>query len=337
MSDSGPSDSEAGVVRIATRASRLALWQARHVARLLSRSDPGVVVELVEVSTEGDRDRVARLDAMGGTGVFTREVQQVVLDGRADLAVHSLKDLPTDSVAGLLLAGVPERGDTGDALVVSQPVEATEPHRSHLTGLEALSLGARVGTGSPRRAAQIKHLREDLLLEGIRGNVETRLRKLDEGEYDAVVLAVAGLVRLELSERITAVLDPKRILGAVGGAALGLECREDDRSTAGRLEAISHRETWLAVTAERAMLSRLRAGCHAPVGAQTGLAGGRLWLSGVVLDALGTRRVEARLETDVALGDGSAAFGEIQGAAGRLGEAVADELLAAGAAELISG
>ncbi len=324
-------------MRIATRASRLALWQARHVARLLSRSDPGVVVELVEVSTEGDRDRVARLDAMGGTGVFTREVQQVVLDGRADLAVHSLKDLPTDLVAGLVLAGVPERGDTGDAVVVSQPVEVTEPHRSQLTGLEVLSHGARVGTGSPRRAAQIKHLREDLLLEGIRGNVETRLRKLDEGEYDAVVLAVAGLVRLELSERITAVLDPKRILGAVGGAALGLECREDDRSTAGRLEAISHRETWLAVTAERAMLSRLRAGCHAPVGAQTGLAGGRLWLSGVVLDALGTRRVEARLETDVALGDGSAAFGEIQGAAGRLGEAVADELLAAGAAELISG
>ena len=324
-------------MRIATRASRLALWQARHVARLLSRSDPGVVVELVEVSTEGDRDRVARLDAMGGTGVFTREVQQVVLDGRADLAVHSLKDLPTDSVAGLVLAGVPERGDTGDAVVVSQPVEVTEPHRSQLTGLEVLSHGARVGTGSPRRAAQIKHLREDLLLEGIRGNVETRLRKLDEGEYDAVVLAVAGLVRLELSERITAVLDPKRILGAVGGAALGLECREDDRATAGRLEAISHRETWLAVTAERAMLSRLRAGCHAPVGAQTGLAGGRLWLSGVVLDARGTRRVEARLETDVALGDGSAAFGEIQGAAGRLGEAVADELLAAGAAELISG
>ena len=331
------SDSEAGVVRIATRASRLALWQARHVARLLSRSDPGVVVELVEVSTEGDRDRVARLDAMGGTGVFTREVQQVVLDGRADLAVHSLKDLPTDSVAGLVLAGVPERGDTGDAVVVSQPVEVTEPHRSQLTGLEVLSHGARVGTGSPRRAAQIKYLRDDLQFEGIRGNVETRLRKLDEGEYDAVVLAVAGLVRLELSERITAVLDPKRILGAVGGAALGLECREDDRSTAGRLEAISHRETWLAVTAERAMLSRLRAGCHAPVGAQTGLAGGRLWLSGVVLDALGTRRVEARLETDVALGDGSAAFGEIQGAAGRLGEAVADELLAAGAAELISG
>ena len=248
MSDSGPSDSEAGVVRIATRASRLALWQARHVARLLSRSDPGVVVELVEVSTEGDRDRVARLDAMGGTGVFTREVQQVVLDGRADLAVHSLKDLPTDSVAGLVLAGVPERGDTGDAVVVSQPVEVTEPHRSQFTGLEVLSHGARVGTGSPRRAAQIKHLREDLLLEGIRGNVETRLRKLDEGEYDAVVLAVAGLVRLELSERITAVLDPKRILGAVGGAALGLECREDDRATAGRLEAISHRETWLAVT-----------------------------------------------------------------------------------------
>ena len=249
MSDSGPSDSEAEVVRIATRASRLALWQARHVARLLSRSDPGVVVELVEVSTEGDRDRVARLDAMGGTGVFTREVQQVVLDGRADLAVHSLKDLPTDSIAGLVLAGVPERGDTGDAVVVSQPVEVTEPHRSQFTGLEVLSHGARVGTGSPRRAAQIKHLREDLLLEGIRGNVETRLRKLDEGEYDAVVLAVAGLVRLELSERITAVLDSERILGAVGGAALGLECREDDLSTAGRLEAISHRETWLAVTA----------------------------------------------------------------------------------------
>jgi len=318
--------SEAGtaVVRIATRASRLALWQAHHVAGLLSLADPGVVVELVEVRTEGDRDRVQRLDAMGGVGVFTREVQQAVLDGRADLAVHSLKDLPTEPVDGLVLGSVPRRAESGDAVVVARPLE---PAGDNGSGLEVMAEGSRIGTGSPRRAAQIRHCRGDLQVSGIRGNVETRLRKLDEGEFDAVVLAVAGLVRLELSGRITAVLDPRVVLPAVGQGALGLECREDDSATAGRLEAIDDRSTHLATAAERAMLSRLRAGCHAPVGVRSGQDAGRLWLHGVVLDEEGTRRVEAQRAAD----------SESIASAESLGTATADELLAAGAAELIAG
>jgi len=310
------------VVRIATRASRLALWQAHHVAGLLSASEPGVRVKLVEVSTEGDRDRDRRLDAMGGTGVFTREVQQTVLDGRADLAVHSLKDLPTEAVDGLVLASVPQRGESGDALIVSRPLDGTDDG-----GLGAIGDRDRIGTGSPRRRAQIRYRRPDLEVSEIRGNVETRLRKLDEGEFDAVVLAVAGLARLGLSERITTVLDPEVILPAVGQGALGLECREDDVATVGRLEAISDPATHLATTAERGMLFRLRAGCHAPVGVRTGGNDGRLWLHGVVLDPDGTRRVEARLEADATTLD----------AAKSLGVAIADELLASGAAELISG
>ena len=312
------------VIRIATRASRLALWQARHVAGRLESAEPGVVVELVEVSTEGDRDRVQRLDAMGGTGVFTREVQLAVLDGRADLAVHSLKDLPTEVVDGLLLASVPERGQSGDAVIVGRPVsEMVEADG----GLEVLATGAKVGTGSPRRQAQIRHRRPDLEVVGIRGNVETRLRKLEEDEYDAVVLAVAGLERLELAERITAVLDPDVVLPAVGQGALGLECRGDDAETIARLETIGDPATHRATAAERAMLSRLRAGCHAPVGVRTGEADGRLWLQGVVLDSEGTRRVAVRSEAEATT----------VGLAESLGLAVADELLAGGAAELISG
>ncbi len=316
------------VVRIATRASRLALWQAHHVAGLLESAEPGLVVVLVEVSTEGDRDRVQRLDAMGGTGVFTREVQLAVLDGRADLAVHSLKDLPTEVVDGLLLAAVPERGRSGDALVVGRPVSGTGTGTADADGgLEVLMVGAGVGTGSPRRQAQIRNRRPDLEVRGIRGNVETRLRKLDEGEYDAVVLAVAGLERLELAERITVVLDPDVVLPAVGQGALGLECRGDDAETIERLETIDDPATHRATAAERAMLSRLRAGCHAPVGVRTGEVDGRLWLQGVVLDSEGTRRVDARSESEAATLE----------LAESLGLAVADELLAGGAAELISG
>ena len=310
------------VVRIATRASRLAMWQARHVATCLETIDPDVVVELVEVSTEGDRDRARRLDAMGGTGVFTREVQQAVLDGRADLAVHSLKDLPTDSVDGLVLAAVPERENPGDALVVGGRVAAETPGG----GLDVIAQGARVGTGSPRRKAQLKHRRPDLDVVGVRGNVETRLRKLDDGEYDVVVLAVAGLVRLQLAERITAVLDPADVLPAVGQGALGLECRADDELTVGRLATIDDAATHESVIAERAMLARLRAGCHAPVGAQSGRRDDRLWLRGVVLDPEGTRRVEAEGVSDST--DGAAV-------AENLGVGVADELLGHGAAELI--
>ncbi|MFG0333880.1 MAG: hydroxymethylbilane synthase, partial [Maioricimonas sp. JB049] len=199
-------------VRIATRASSLAMWQAKHVAGLLAAQHPDVTVEIVQISTRGDRDLQEPLHAMGGQGVFTREVQHAVLDGRTDLAVHSLKDLPTQSVEGLCLAGVPERGPRFDALVLAAG--------SQLTSFNELPEGARIGTGSLRRRAQLLHLRSDLEMLEIRGNVETRLRKLDEGESDALIMAVAGLERLGLGERISQVLEPPMMLPAVGQAAL---------------------------------------------------------------------------------------------------------------------
>jgi hydroxymethylbilane synthase len=180
------------LVRIATRASRLALWQARHVEGLICHADPRVATELIEVLTVGDRDRTEPLSQMGGLGVFTREVQFAVLDGRADIAVHSLKDLPTDTTRGLTLAGVPQRGPRFDALLL--PL-ANAPSVSSLDDLPA---GARVGTGSLRRQAQLLNRRQDLVMREIRGNVETRVSKLDEGAYDAIILAQAGLDRLGL-------------------------------------------------------------------------------------------------------------------------------------------
>ncbi len=179
-------------------------------------------VEIVEVSTTGDRDRFSALSQMGGQGVFTREVQNAVLEGRADLAVHSLKDLPTQPTEGLALAGVPQREQRFDALILPKGKNGT---------LADLPTGAKVGTGSLRRRAQLLHQRPDLKLEEVRGNVETRLRKVDDGEYDAILLAEAGLRRLGWADRISAVLSPPLVYPAVGQAALGLECRADDENT----------------------------------------------------------------------------------------------------------
>jgi hydroxymethylbilane synthase len=279
--------------RIATRGSRLALWQAHHVADLLRAADPSREVELVEVSTVGDRVQSETLASFGGFGIFTREVQKAVLDGRADIAVHSLKDLPTDIVEGLTLAAVPERGDVGDALVLPQSSNTG----SSATGvtLHDLPQAARIGTGSLRRRAQLLHIRSDLDLLEIRGNVETRLRKLDEGEYDALILAQAGLRRLGLGDRISGELGPPELLPAVAQGALGLECRADDETTKSLLSDICDVTVLAAVTAERAMLAELRAGCHAPVGAFTRQEADRLTIEGVVLSADGSERIVAEV------------------------------------------
>ncbi len=241
------------------------------------------MVELVEISTTGDRVQSQPLRDMGGTGVFTREVQVAVLDGRADLAVHSLKDLPTETTPGLQLAGIPERGVTADALVL--PKGSSLPPQ-----WEALPHAARVGTGSPRRQSQLRYLRPDLQLSEIRGNVETRLRKLDEGEYDALILASAGLIRLGLEQRISCPIAPPVMYPAVSQGAIGLECRADDVATQRLLQLITHRPTWAAALAERSLLRSLRAGCHAPVGVSTRVEGTALLMEAVVLSPDGKQR-----------------------------------------------
>lgn len=268
----------------------------------------------MHVTTSGDRDQTGSLRSFGGLGVFTREVQRAVLDGQADLAVHSLKDLPTESAAGLALAAVPEREDTADALVL--------PSASTAADLTTLPHGARLGTGSLRRRAQLLAARPDLQLSEARGNVETRIGKLDAGEFAALVLAVAGLKRLGLAGRISQVLAPPVMYPAVGQGALGIECRADDAGVQSLLATIDHGPTHSRVTAERTLLSQLRAGCHAPVGAATRLEGDQLVLEAVVYSADGKERIFA---------SGS----KVASDAAALGRSVAASLLQQGAQRLI--
>jgi hydroxymethylbilane synthase len=250
------------VLRIATRGSALARWQAERVAELL-RED----VELVLVTTTGDRDQRADLHAIGGTGVFAKEVQQAVLEGRADVAVHSAKDLPSVTPDGLDLAAIPERGDPRDALVGSR--------------LDDIPPGGRIGTGSVRRRAQLAAARPDLVFAPLRGNIETRLRKqVDEG-HDAVVVAIAALDRLGLRAEATEVLEPGVLLPQAAQGALAVECRAGDDRTRSRIVEIDDRDAHRAVLAERAYLAELGGGCALPCGALAAIEGNE-----VVLDAL---------------------------------------------------
>jgi hydroxymethylbilane synthase len=250
------------VLRIATRGSALARWQAERVAALL-RED----VELVLVTTTGDRDQRADLHAIGGTGVFAKEVQQAVLEGRADLAVHSAKDLPSTTPDGLDLVAIPERGDPRDALVGAR--------------LDDIPSGGRIATGSVRRRAQLAAARPDLVFAPLRGNIETRLRKqVDEG-HDAIVVAVAALDRLGLHAEATEVLEPGVVLPQAAQGALAVECRAGDDRTRARIVEIDDRDAHRAVLAERAYLAELGGGCTLPCGALAAIDGNE-----VVLDAL---------------------------------------------------
>ncbi|MCH2202307.1 MAG: hydroxymethylbilane synthase [Fuerstiella sp.] len=297
-------------IRIATRASPLALWQASYMAARISELPSAPSVELIHVRTSGDGNQSSALREFGSTGVFTREVERLVLNGKADIAVHSLKDLPTDVVSGLCLACIPERAPRCDALIL--------PHgHDSISSLAQLSDAAIVGTGSPRRQAQIRHQRPDLSMAEIRGNVETRIAKLDDGAYDAIVLAEAGLRRLDLTDRISLSLGPPEILPAVGQGALGVECRSDDEAVRELLSAVTDKATLHAVTAERSLLRTLRAGCHAPLGAWTDIKEERLTLIGVLLSIDGKTRLEAT------------ATGECHDAE-QIGKDVAQQLIEAG-------
>lgn len=267
-------------LRIATRGSPLALWQANFVAAWLRPRTPQAV-ELIEIKTSGDLNQKDTLAHIGGVGVFTKEIQRAVLDGRADIAVHSLKDLPTEPAADLALAAIPERGSTHDALVSTR-------HSS----FAALPLGARVATGSPRRRAQLLNRRPDLAIEGLRGNVDTRLRKLEEEQLDAIILAAAGLERLGLAERIAERLDHAWMLPAVGQGALAVECRAEDAATRALLQDLNHVPTRAAVTAERAVLRGLGGGCLLPLAVLASAAGDMLKLRAALFGADGETKTE---------------------------------------------
>ena len=241
-------------IRIGTRGSHLARWQAEWVADRLRELHPGLDVELIEIKTQGDRDRNSPLAAIGGVGLFTKEIQRAVRDGSVDVAVHSLKDLPTQGPAELVLAAVPVREDVADALIAPGTGRSTPCPR------------ARVGTGSPRRRAQLLFRRPDLEVVTLRGNVETRLNQALQGRLDAVVLAWAGLKRLGLEGHVTQRLGPPEFLPAVGQGALGIECRRDDAAVVALLEPLDDPATHRAVRAERSRTGRAGRGLHHPHG-----------------------------------------------------------------------
>lgn len=305
-------------IRIATRSSQLALWQAEHVKSLIATSSANADVEIIHVNTIGDRNQTDALRQFGGTGVFTKEVQNAVLAEDCDIAVHSLKDLPTLETSGLLLAGRPSRAAVFDALLL--------PNGGKIASLDELPSGARIGTGSPRRQAQLSNVRPDLRMMEIRGNVDTRIRKLDDGEFDAIVLAQAGLMRLGLSDRISLTLKPPEMLPAVGQGAIGIECRPDDQKTIEVLKAISDGDVVSATTAERALLQTLRAGCHAPLGCLSTRHGNELTLTGVLLSQDGRERLEATATGTV----------DSTNAMELLGKDVADALIAQGGQKLLA-
>jgi len=271
------------MIRLGTRGSKLALAQARLVADRLAGL--GANVEIVVVTTTGDRSTSSLPDS-SATGIFVKELEAELARGNMDLAVHSLKDLPTDVPEGLTLAAVPARGSALDALVC----------RQRGMTLDDLAPGARVGTSSPRRRAQILHYRRDLEMRPVRGNLDTRLRKLDAGEFEAIVVAHAGLERLELSETLPHVLAPEVCLPAPGQGALALEIRADDGRAAELVQALDDADTCACVTAERALLKALGGGCRAAVGALAQVRGGALRLDGVVADTDGRRLLRGAVE-----------------------------------------
>jgi hydroxymethylbilane synthase len=297
-------------LRLGSRRSPMAIAQSRQVAELLAERT-GHQAEIVGVTTLGDVSR-AQLTQIGGTGVFVSALREALLSGEVDLAVHSLKDLPTGPAPGIVLAAVPPREDPRDALVARDGAKLAD-----------LPAGARIGTGSPRRAAQLLGLRGDLCCVPVRGTAGTRLAKVTEGELDAVILAAAGLARIGRLNAVTQVFEPDEMLPAPGQGALAIECRAGDPELAALLKAVTDQASVAAVTAERSLLEALEAGCSAPVGAYAAATGEQLRLQAAVLSTDGTRTLRAH-------GSAPAA------GARELGRDLAAELLRAGASDLIS-
>ncbi|MGB9095986.1 hydroxymethylbilane synthase [Erwinia sp.] len=300
------------ILRIATRQSPLALWQAHYVQQRLMACHPGLRVELVPMVTKGDVILDTPLAKVGGKGLFVKELEQAMLEDRADIAVHSMKDVPIAFPEGLGLVTICEREDPLDAFVSNQ-----------YDSVDALPQGAVVGTSSLRRQCQLSARRPDLVIRSLRGNVGTRLGKLDAGDYDAIILAVAGLKRLGLGERIRHAMPAEESLPAVGQGAVGIECRLADAQTIALLSALNDEETAVRVKAERAMNTRLEGGCQVPIGSFALLQGDELWLRGLVGSPDGTAMIRGERR-------GPKAEAE------KMGISLAEELLNNGAREILA-
>jgi hydroxymethylbilane synthase len=299
------------ILRIATRKSPLALWQAEHVKARLQQAHSGLEVELVTMSTQGDKILDTPLAKIGGKGLFVKELEQGMLEGLADIAAHSIKDVPMEFPEGLFLATILEREEPCDAFVSNT-----------YASLDELPQGAIVGTSSLRRRCQLLSKRPDLEIRDLRGNVNSRLGKLDNGDYDAIILACAGLVRLEMGDRIRQRLSAEQILPAVGQGSVGLEAREGDDEVLSLISVLDDAETRYRITAERAMNHQLQGGCQVPIAGHALLEGDQLYLRGLVGEPDGSRIIS----------------GEIRGPkadAEKLGVQLADELLGRGARAIL--
>lgn len=299
------------LLRIATRESPLALWQANYVKSALERAHPDLEVLLVPMTTRGDQILNSPLSKIGGKGLFIKELEVALLEDRADIAVHSMKDVPMEFPEGLGLVTICEREDFRDAFVSNR-----------YDSLDDLPQGAVIGSSSLRRQCQLRAHRPDLVIKDLRGNVGTRLSKLDAGDYDAIILASAGLLRLGLPERIKQFLDPELSLPAGGQGAVGIECRLDDAATRALLAPLHHAPTATCVRAERAMNARLQGGCQVPIAALARLDGEQLHLSGLVGTVDGSRILRSRIS-------GAAHMAE------ELGETLAEDLLRQGASAIL--
>lgn len=299
------------IIRIATRQSPLALWQAEHVAMRLQQAFPGLNTELVRMVTRGDKILDAPLAKVGGKGLFVKELEQGLLEGTADIAVHSMKDVPVEFPQGLHLAVILNREDPSDAFVSNK-----------YTNLQDLPANARIGTSSLRRQCQIKEKFPDAEIASLRGNVNTRLAKLDAGEYDAIILASAGLKRLGLTDRITATIDPSDSLPAMGQGAIGIECRTDDAEIHEYLKVLHDEDTSIRVGAERAMNARLNGGCQVPIAGFAEIRAGRLFMRGLVGSPDGSLIYRAEAESELELAE-------------QLGRNIADQLLEQGADRIL--
>jgi hydroxymethylbilane synthase len=300
------------IIRIATRKSPLALWQAEFVAQTLQLKFPGLKTELVKMTTRGDRILDAPLAKVGGKGLFVKELEQGMLQDQADIAVHSMKDVPVEFPEGLHLACILKRDDPCDAMVSNR-----------FETLSDLPPTAKIGTSSLRRESQIKERLPQVEILPLRGNVNTRLAKLDAGEFDAIILAAAGLNRLGMSERIQEKLSPTDCLPAIGQGAIGIECRADDEQINHLLQALNDPETVICVTAERAMNARLQGGCQVPIAGFAELQNGQLFMRGLVAKPDGSRVLRAEKT-------GSIEQAEV------LGTAIAEDLLLQGADKILA-